>query len=73
MLSGQTREDVLAQLTGDLPGQLGDQRLRALQAELSGDCRSRPGRGGQDYWVGRMTRVSVTIAVTRSAGVTSKA
>jgi len=28
----------LAQLTGDAPGQLGDQQLRALQAELSGSC-----------------------------------
>jgi hypothetical protein len=36
MLEGQTREDVLAQLTGDVPGLLGDQQLRALQDELSG-------------------------------------
>jgi hypothetical protein len=36
MLEGQTREHVLAQLTEDVPGQLGDQQLRALQAELSG-------------------------------------
>ena len=38
VLEGQTREHVLAQLTGDVPGQLGDQQLRALQAELSGSC-----------------------------------
>jgi hypothetical protein len=38
VLEGQTREHVLAQLTGDAPGQLGDQQLRALQAELSGSC-----------------------------------
>jgi hypothetical protein len=38
MLEGQTREHVLAQLTEDVPGQLGDQQVRALQAELSGSC-----------------------------------
>jgi hypothetical protein len=38
VLEGQTREHVLAQLAGDVPGQLGDQQLRALQAELSGSC-----------------------------------
>jgi hypothetical protein len=38
MLEGQTREHVLAQLTGDVPGLLGDQQLRALQGELSGSC-----------------------------------
>ena len=36
ILSGETRDHVLAQLAGDVPGQLGDQQLRALQAELSG-------------------------------------
>jgi hypothetical protein len=38
MLEGRTREQVLAQLTEDAPGQLGDQQVRALQAELSGSC-----------------------------------
>jgi hypothetical protein len=38
VLSGETRDHVLAQLAGDVPGQLGDQQLRALQAELSGSC-----------------------------------
>jgi hypothetical protein len=38
MLEGRTREHVLAQLTEDAPGQLGDQQVRALQAELSGSC-----------------------------------
>jgi hypothetical protein len=38
VLSGETRDRVLAQLAGDVPGQLGDQQLRALQAELSGSC-----------------------------------
>jgi hypothetical protein len=38
VLEGQTREHVLAQLTGDVPGQLADQQVRALQAELSGSC-----------------------------------
>ena len=38
VLEGQTREHVLAQLTEDVPGQLGDQQVRALQAELSGSC-----------------------------------
>jgi hypothetical protein len=34
----QTREQVLAQLSGDLPQKLPDEQLRALQAELSGSC-----------------------------------
>jgi hypothetical protein len=38
VLEGQTREHVLAQLNEDVPGQLGDQQVRALQAELSGSC-----------------------------------
>jgi hypothetical protein len=37
-LAGRTREQVLDQLSGDLPRQLQDQQLRALQAELSGSC-----------------------------------
>jgi hypothetical protein len=37
-LAGQTREQVLDQLSGDLPRQLQDQQLRALQVELSGSC-----------------------------------
>jgi hypothetical protein len=38
-LTGQTREQFLAQLPGSMPHQLDDQRLRALQAELFGRCR----------------------------------
>jgi hypothetical protein len=38
-LTGQTREQFLAQLPGSMPHQLGDQRLRTLQAELFGSCR----------------------------------
>ena len=38
MLEGLTREQVLAELAGDVPGQLGDRQLRVLQAELSGSC-----------------------------------
>jgi len=38
VLAGQTREQVLGQLSGGLPQQLQDQQLRALQAELSGSC-----------------------------------
>jgi hypothetical protein len=37
-LEGQTREQVLARLTGDFPDQLQDLQLRALQVELSGSC-----------------------------------
>jgi hypothetical protein len=37
-LSGQTREHVLDQLSGDLPRQLPDQQLRALQDVLSDSC-----------------------------------
>lgn len=37
-LSGQTRDQVLSQLSGDLPRQLPDQQLRTLQAELSDSC-----------------------------------
>jgi hypothetical protein len=37
-LENRNREQVLAQLTDDVPGQLRDQQLRALQAELSGSC-----------------------------------
>lgn len=35
-LGFQTREQVLAQLSGDLPGRLRDEQLRALQTEVSG-------------------------------------
>lgn len=35
-LTGQTREQLMDQLSGELPGQLRDQQLRALQVELSG-------------------------------------
>jgi hypothetical protein len=35
LISGQTREQVLDQMSGDLPRQMQDQQLRALQAELS--------------------------------------
>lgn len=38
-LTGQTREQLLAQLPGSMPHQLHDQQLRALQAELFGSCR----------------------------------
>jgi hypothetical protein len=34
--AGQTREQVLRELSGELPQQLRDEQLRALQAELSG-------------------------------------
>jgi hypothetical protein len=37
-LEGQTREQVLDQLSGDFPEQLHDRQLRALQVELSGSC-----------------------------------
>ncbi len=37
-LTGQTREQVLGQVCGDLPSRLQGQQLRALQAELSDGC-----------------------------------
>ena len=37
-LTGQTRQQLLDQLSGSLPEQLPEQQLRALQAELSGSC-----------------------------------
>lgn len=37
-LSGQSREQILDQMSGDLPRHLPDQQLRALQAELSESC-----------------------------------
>jgi hypothetical protein len=37
-LTGQSREQLLNQLSSDLPRQIRDQQLRALQAELSGSC-----------------------------------
>ena len=36
--AGQSRDQVLRELSGDLPRQLRDKQLRALQAELSGSC-----------------------------------
>ena len=38
LLAGQTREQVLEQLSGDLPVQLQDRQLRALLAEASQSC-----------------------------------
>lgn len=38
-LTGQSRQQFLDQLTGDVPDELKDQQVRALQAELSGGCR----------------------------------
>lgn len=37
-LSGQARDQVLDQLSGDLPRRLPNQQLRALQAELTDSC-----------------------------------
>lgn len=36
--SGRSREQIMGQLSGELPQQLGDQRLSALAAELSDAC-----------------------------------
>jgi hypothetical protein len=36
--AGQSRVQVLRELSSDLPRQLRDKQLRALQAELSGSC-----------------------------------
>jgi hypothetical protein len=38
VLTRQTREQLLEELTFGMPGRLRDQQLRALQAELSGSC-----------------------------------
>jgi hypothetical protein len=35
---GQDRQQVLRELSGDMPRQLRDEQLRALKAELSGSC-----------------------------------
>jgi hypothetical protein len=37
-LTGQSRDQLLDQLSGSMPGELRDRQLRALQAELSGSC-----------------------------------
>ncbi len=37
-VAGQTREQILSQLSGDLPRELRERQLRALQVELSGSC-----------------------------------
>jgi hypothetical protein len=37
-LENRSREQVVAELADDVPGQLRDEQLRALQAELSGGC-----------------------------------
>lgn len=37
-LESRNREQVLAELADDVPGEMRDQQLRALQAELSGGC-----------------------------------
>jgi hypothetical protein len=37
-LENRSREQVVAELADDVPGQLRDEQLRALQAELSGSC-----------------------------------
>jgi hypothetical protein len=44
-LAGQTREQVLDQLAGDVSRQLPDRQLRALQVELSDSCRLLQDRG----------------------------
>jgi hypothetical protein len=48
-LAGQTREQVLAQLAGDLPRHLPDQQLRVLTAELSDGGRLLQGPGPGSY------------------------
>jgi hypothetical protein len=37
-VEGQSREQILGQLSGGLPDQLPEEQLRALQVELSGSC-----------------------------------
>jgi len=39
-MSGQTREQALDQLIGDVTRELDDQQLRTLQVELSGSCKT---------------------------------
>jgi hypothetical protein len=37
-LTGQSRNQLMEQLSGSMPGELRDRQLRVLQAELSGSC-----------------------------------
>ncbi|HEX3961564.1 MAG TPA: hypothetical protein VHZ03_33890 [Trebonia sp.] len=48
-VTGQAREQLLAQLSASLPGQLRDQQLRALRAELSGSCEQLRDSGRASY------------------------
>jgi len=48
-LTGQSRQQLLDQLTDGLPDQLQDQQVRALQAELSGSCRQLQGPDRVSY------------------------
>jgi hypothetical protein len=62
-LEGQSREQVLAQLASDLPGQLPDEQLRALRTELSGSWASmqdsqRASYAGLGYRVERLLRLA---------------
>jgi hypothetical protein len=58
-LAGQTREQVLDQLPGEVSRQLPDQQLRALQGELSDACRllRDPDRGSYDKLGGRVEQL----------------
>jgi hypothetical protein len=48
-LAGQSRRQLLDQLTDGLPRQLQEQQVRALQAELSGSCRQLQDPGRASY------------------------
>jgi len=48
-LTGQTREQFLAQLPGSMPHRLRDQQLRALRMELFGSCRLLQDAGRTSY------------------------
>lgn len=48
-MTGQSRQQLLDQLTDGLPRQLQDQQVRALQAELSGSCRQLQDPGRATY------------------------
>jgi hypothetical protein len=67
-LSGQTREQVLDQMSGDLPRQMQDQQLRALRSELSRGWES-PREEGPTY-AGLGGRVEQLVRLAEGAAAT---
>ena len=72
-LEGQTREQVLDQIYGDLPRTLPEQELRILQAELSGSCLAlrpeRPSYAG----LGARVEQLITLAQEQASAIANAA